>query len=61
MLEHRVERLENLACNVHPGLQADAETPKIGGPGRENMVTYPPHDAYLSEAAISWIFQKDTT
>ena len=42
MLEHRAEHLENLACSVDHGLQADAETPKFGGPGQKNVVTYTP-------------------
>ena len=42
MLEHRAEQLENLACSVDQGSQADAEMPKFGGPGRKNMVSYLP-------------------
>ena len=45
MLEDRAKHLENLACSVDQGLEADAETPKFGSLGRKNMVTYPtmPH------------------
>ena len=40
MLEHLAQCLDILACGANQGLRADGDPPKLGGTGRENVVTY---------------------
>ena len=61
MLQHRDGQLEKLACKVDQGLHADAEGTDSVAWGKNNMVTYPPHDPYLSKKTFSWRFQKNGT